>query len=291
MKLLNLVVVSACGVSATQLLLPLYNVPGTDGSAWASVRNALASNPSITGTIIINVANGPGSPEQVTTDWIAGGKLLASLSNVNLIGYVHSTTCNRPETEVAADIATWATWPAKYGVGIKGIFIDETPNNGSCVEYMRSLTSYTRETSNLPVVVYNPGFPAHPHDLDPLYALGPDYISSLETCFTNTTNGEDLCTGDYTVYDKDGFGTTIDSTLQAWVGVENYGKTAILLHGFHDTNGRFKATQETLVSLLRAVVARGFGAAVVTKNHWITPDAEPASIGSTVAALVVANSG
>lgn len=295
MRLLSLALSTAgaltYGVTATQLLLPLYNVPGTNGSAWSSVHNALAANPDVTATIVINVNNGPGDPSSVTTDWIAGGKALASLPNVNLIGYVHSTLCNRPEAEVTADIASWATWPANYGVDISGIFIDETPNNGSCVEYMRSLTSYARDTASLPVVVYNPGFPATPHSLDALYALGPDFISSLETCFANETNGVDLCDGKYTVYDEGGFGSTIDSTLRDWVGVGNYGRTAVLVHGFHGTNGMFDATLDTLMGMLRAVVARGVGAVVVTTNHWITPDAEPASIGNMVAALATANRG
>ena len=285
------VVASAYGITATQLLLPLYNAPGTGGSAWSSVHDALAANPNITATIVINVSNGPGTPSSVTSDWITGGKALASLPNVNLIGYVHSTLCDRPEAEVTADIASWATWPTQYGVGIKGIFIDETPNNGSCIEYMRSLTTYIRETAQLPVVVYNPGFPATPHALDALYALGPDLISSLETCFTNATNGMDLCNGTYTVYDQGGFGTTIDSTLRSWVGTENYGRTAVLVHGFHGTNGNFDATLDTLLEMLRAMVTRGIGAAVVTTNHWITPDAEPASIGNMVAALAAANRG
>ncbi|KAJ1327001.1 Spherulation-specific family 4 [Microdochium nivale] len=289
MKLVNLLLPAVSAVSATQLLLPLYNAPGSGGTAWSSVRSSLASHPSVTATLIINVANGPG-PATIGPDWISGGASLASLPNVNLIGYVHSTLCSRPLADVQADVLAWSKWP-QQGVNLRGIFVDETINNGTCVDYMRSLTSYIRNTAGLPVVVYNPGFPARPHDLDVLYALEPTFISSLETCFTNKTNGEDLCDGAYTVYDQGGYGTTIDSTLQAWVGQEHYAKTAVLVHGFHGTNGMYEATQETLVGMLRAAVQRGIGAIAVTTNHWITPDQGPADIGSMVAALEIANMG
>ena len=282
-KLLSLASIAA----ATDLVFPLYTHPGTGGSNWASVRTALSSNPNLASTIVINVENGPGSggPDD---DWTAGAKSLADLPNVSLIGYVHSTLCQRPAAEVQADIQAWAAW-RDQGVNINGIFIDEAPADGNCVDYMEGLTTYTRNTAGLEVLVYNPGFPSTPHSLDAYYALNPNYISALETCFTTTTNGDDLCDGPYTVYDQGGYGTTIDSTLRDWVGEEHYAKTAILIHGFHGTNGMYEANDETLRGMLDAVVDRGIGGAIFTTNHWITPDAEPADIGTVASALAAAN--
>jgi hypothetical protein len=202
---------------------------------------------------------------------------------------VHSSLCTRALDEVQADIQAWANWKADQGINIAGIFIDEAPNDGSCVDYMSTLTTFIRETAGLSVVVYNPGFPADVHALDAYYALDPTFISSLETCFATTSNGEDLCDGSYTVYDQGGCGTTIDSTLQQWVGVENYEKTAILIHGFHDTNGKYAANAETLTAELEAVVQKGIGAAIFTTNHWTTPSASPADIGTMVSSLDAAN--
>ncbi|KAI1253783.1 hypothetical protein MGN70_004178 [Eutypa lata] len=277
----------ASAATATDLFLPLYNAPGTNGANWASVQTALASTPALSATIVINVSNGPGTGS-ATEDWIAGGQALGNLNNVDLVGYVHSTRCTRALADVEADVQAWADWKGQ-GIAINGIFVDEAPNDGSCVDYMRDLTAFIRDTAGLDVVVYNPGFPATVGALDVYYALGPTFISSLETCFAAATNGEDLCDGAYTVYDQGGYGTTIDSTLRDWVGVENYAKTAILIHGYHDTNGLYTANDETLSGLLSAVVERDIGAAVFTTNHWITPDAEPADIGTVVSLLAAAN--
>ncbi|RYO75171.1 hypothetical protein DL764_010565 [Monosporascus ibericus] len=282
-KLLSL----ASAVAATDLFLPLYNAPGTNGAAWASVREALVQHPDVSATIVINVNNGPGNGPP-TADWIAGGQALGSLPNVNLIGYVHSVRCQRPVEEVQADVTAWADWRLQ-DVSINGIFVDEAPNDGNCTSYMSGLTAHIRDVADLDVVVYNPGFPATPFALEPYYDLDPTYISALETCFATETNGRDLCDGPYTVYDQGGYGTTIDSTLRDWVGVQNYQRTAILIHGYHDTNGLYTANDETLSGLLRAVVDRGIGAAVFTTNHWITPDAEPADIGTMVSLLSLAN--
>ncbi|KAK7745650.1 hypothetical protein SLS62_009691 [Diatrype stigma] len=278
----------ASAVAATGLFLPLYNAPGTNGAGWTSVQAALASSPNVSATIVINVANGPGTGGP-TADWIAGGQALAALPNVDLIGYVHSVRCTRALAEVEADVQAWADWKGQ-GVGISGIFVDEAPNDGSCAEdYMALLTAFVRQTAGLDVVVYNPGFPATPRALDAYYALQPTFIAALETCFATATNGQDLCDGAYTVYDQGGYGTTIDSTLRDWVGEENYARTAVLVHGFHDSNGLYAADDATLSGLLGAVVERNIGAAVFTTNHWITPDAEPADIGTVVAALAAAN--
>lgn len=283
----------AATATATELLLPLYNGPGADGVDWAPVQEALLSTPDLSASIIINVDSGPGSPSDnsETANWVAGGKLLGDLPNVSLLGYVHCSRCQRSLEEVQSDVAKWVSWRDDQGINLKGIFIDEAPSDGNCVDYMSSLTEYIRQSAALEAVVYNPGFPTTPHSLDAYYALNPTFISSLETCFATTSNGEDLCDGPYTVYDADGYGTTIDSTLKDWVGTEQYSKTAILIHGFHSDNGMYTASSETLLSALEAVIDRGIGAAVFTTNHWMTPNVPVADIKTMAVALDTANQG
>lgn len=277
--------------AATDLLLPLYNEPGTNGIGWASVQSALAAHPELQAKIIINVNSGPGSGAP-SSDWIAGGQALAALANVALVGYVPVNRTVRALSDSEADVAAWAAWTANYGVKISGIFVDEAPNTGDAttVDYMQDLTTYTR-AAGLDVLVYNPGFPATVGALDEYFALQPDLVVALETCFAATSNGDDLCTpeGSYEVYDKLGYGTTIDNTLAAWVGTQYYGQTAILIHGFHDTNGLYDASTDVLSKEFEAIVSRGIGAAIFTTNHWITPDAAPADISTAVAALAAAN--
>jgi hypothetical protein len=293
LKLLALAGTTISIATATELFLPLYNDPGTSGSAWAPVQTALATHPDLQAKIVINANSGPGDPFSTSdgANWIAGGQALGGLPNVALLGYVHTTQATRNLSDVEQDVASWASWVSEQGIPISGIFLDEAPNTecDSCVTYMRSVTTYIRETAGLPVVVYNAGFPATVHALDAYYALGPDYIAALETCFTETTNGDDLCTGGYTVYDQGGYGTTIDSTLDAWVGTENYNKTTVLVHGFHGTNGLYEADNATLSNEFLAIVERGIGAAVFTTNQWIAPDEEPADIGTVVSLLAAAN--
>lgn len=281
----------AVAASATEILLPLYNAPGVGGADWASVQQVLASTPDLSANIVININSGPGTSTDNSdaSDWVAGGKSLADLPNVTVLGYVHCTRCERSLEEVQNDVALWGQWRDDQGLPVNGIFVDEAPSDGSCVEYMTSLTQYIRQTMGLEAVVYNPGFPSEPGSLDSYYALNPTFISSLETCWAVESNGEDLCDGEYTVYDQGGYGTTIDSTLKDWVGTEQYAKTAILIHGFHDDNGLYPANSETLLSALEAVVERGIGAAVFTTNHWLTPDAPAADIQTMAVALDTAN--
>jgi hypothetical protein len=275
---------------ATDLLLPLYSHPGVNGAAWSSVQQALGSNSGLDATVVINVDHGPGAPFS-TADrdhWIAGGRGLGDLPNVSLIGYVYISRCRRPLDQAKADVTSWASWKRNQRINIDGIFIDEAPNDGSCLDYLTQLTSHIRRTTGLPVVVLNPGFPATPRALDTYYDnIRPTFISALETCFSTTSNGQDLCTGAYTVYDQQGYGTTIDTTLQAWVGRKHYASTAILVHGFHGSNGRYQANRQTLVGAMEAIADRDIGAAVFSTNHWITPDVTPGDIGTV--ASVMAN--
>jgi hypothetical protein len=280
--------------AATQLLLPLYNEPGTGGSAWEPVRAALVAHPNVNAMVIINVNSGPGSPfgTDQGADWITAGQALGGLPNVSLLGYVPVGLATRPLKDAEKDVATWASWVSQQDVPIDGIFVDEAPAsvNTTAVAYMKSLTTYIHK-KGLGIVVYNAGFPATVNSLDKYFDLNPDYIVGLETCFATKSNGDDLCTpeGSYTVYDANGYGATIKDTLVQWVGTGHFGSTAVLVHGFHDTNGLYQADNATLSQELKAVVQSGVGAVVFTTNHWLTPAQGPADIGTVVSLLDAAN--
>lgn len=292
MRLSLLSLLGATTVQAVELILPLYNHPLPNGAGWSPVQQALARTPWLDATVIINVDHGPGNPF-VTAErdhWITGGRGLGDLPNVSLLGYVPVARCLRPIADVQRDVATWLSWQRTYDINISGIFLDEAPNDGGCLSYMRQVTNYIRRTSGLPVVVLNPGFPATPHALDVYYDnLDPTFMTAIETCFSPISNGQDLCVGSYTVYDQQGYGTTIDNTLGVWVGQDHYWNTAILVHGFHGTNGLFTANVDTLRKAMEAIVARDVGAAVFTTNHWITPDAAPADISTLATVMDNAN--
>lgn len=283
----------AATATATNLLLPLYSHPGPAAASWSSVQSALASRPSLPATVIINVDHGPGTVFSSNTsvweadDWLAGAQALANLPNVSLLGYVHILRCDRALADVKADVDTWTRWRDEQNIPLSGIFVDEAPNDANaCSCYLSSLNGHIREVADLPAVVWNPGFPATPNALEGYYTrLEPTFVAALETCWTTTSNGQDLCSGNYTIYDSGGYGTTVDATLREWVGEANYPKTAILVHGFHTSNGRYNASRGSLLGAVEAVVDRDIGAAAFTTNHWITPDTGPADIQTFASVL------
>ncbi|AEO56670.1 hypothetical protein MYCTH_2301831 [Thermothelomyces thermophilus ATCC 42464] len=309
MKLVLLCSLAATAM-ATDLLLPLYQYPASTGGAWDPIKAALAANPSVTATIIINPNNGPGDANQGIDDpqYVAGTKALAALPNVRLIGYVHTSTdwgatrCNVPWSSITADIRKWSTWVDR-GVPIGGIFIDEAPADTSndCVNYMRNLTTFIRTDPALrfggsnAFVVYNPGGTGP--SLPAYYDLQPNLIVALETCFTVPERaGEDYdqCprAGGYEPYDHAGPGRSIDDVLFPAAGAANAPRTAVLVHGFHDFNGapaNLSATPAVLDQLVAAVVQRRIGATFFNTAGYHTFEDGPASIGNFMGVLAAKN--
>ncbi|KAK3308348.1 Spherulation-specific family 4-domain-containing protein [Chaetomium strumarium] len=300
----------AAAVTATDLLLPLYQYPANNGGAWSPIEQALSANPSLTAKIIINPQNGPGSsPGQGLDDpqYVAGAKALAAHPNAQLLGYIHTSTdggitrCNRPYAELVADIRRWSAW-VDAGIAIRGIFVDEAPanSNNDCVAYMRNLTTFIRtDTASLHfatprLLVFNPGGTGA---LQPYYDLQPDLIVALETCFTvpERAGGDyDQCptSGGYERYDHDGVGSSIDNVLFPAVGSANAARTAVLVHGFHDYNGpsaNLSASSAVLTQLVQAVVQRGIGATFFNTAGYHTFTDGPASIGAVAGVLRAAN--
>lgn len=65
------------------------------------------------------------------TNYIREVARLNSIPNVCTIGYVRIDYCKRDITEVYQDIENWAGWSRDFsntGLGVHGIFIDESPN-------------------------------------------------------------------------------------------------------------------------------------------------------------------
>ncbi|KAI1343770.1 Spherulation-specific family 4-domain-containing protein [Xylariaceae sp. FL0016] len=293
-------------VYATDLLVPLYPPP----SEWGPVETAVKNNPSVTAKIIINPSNGPtASPSD---DFRAGTQALSSNANAQLIGYVHTgvvtngvvVPCERPVDDVKADIRTWSSWVTNEII-IHGIFIDEAPVDASnnCTAYMQDLTAFIKGDPSLKfasprIVVFNPGQPGV-GGLKAYYAQdpAPDLIVALENCFTTPdkalgfdTTGDDCPpTGGYAIYDKDGYGSSIDTYLSVDVGVDNYPKTAIIVHGFHDTNGNITASSATLLEEIRTVKQKGIGAVFFNTFAYFQFGTPPADIGSVAADLAAVN--
>ena len=303
-----LLTLAATVASATDLLLPLYQYPANNGAAWSPITEALTLNKALTAKIIINPNNGPGSgPKEGINDpqYVAGAKALTALPNAQLIGYVHTsldggaTRCTVPYADITAAVKTWTSW-VSAGIAIRGIFVDEAPNddtNSACVKYMSDLTAFIRAQTAFgtkPIVVFNPGGTG---SLQGYYDLQPDLIVAMETCFVVPERaGEDYdqCpkAGGYERYDHAGVGSSIDTVLLPNVGKTNAPRTAVLVHGFHDYNGaaaNLSATAEVLQQLVGAVVKKDIGATFFNTAGYHTFSDGPASIGAVAGLLKAAN--
>jgi hypothetical protein len=100
----------------------------------------------------VNPNSGPGLPEHPSPDASYRQQVprLNAYRNVLTIGYIRIDYCRKPLQEALAEIARYASWSEHYettGLGVRGIFVDETPNHYSREkeEYLRSITSFVKE--------------------------------------------------------------------------------------------------------------------------------------------------
>lgn len=132
---------------------------------------------------------------------------------------------------------------------------------------MQSLTDLIRTDSAILFpqrqVLFNPGIIG---TLQPYYDMSPNLICAMETCFVvDSLSGrslEECFPGG--IYDSRGYyGSFIDAVLRDNVTEAKYPRTAVLVHGVHDTNvglSNYQASEEVLRGMIRALVQRGIGA-------------------------------
>jgi hypothetical protein len=91
---------------------------------------SIEANPNLSFIVIINPSNGPGEAGWwPNVDYIREIARLGSYANVRIVGYVHSTYCNRPIEGVLQDIRTYADRSLEdEKFQVQGVFVDETPN-------------------------------------------------------------------------------------------------------------------------------------------------------------------
>lgn len=75
-------------------------------------------------------------------------------ANVVTVGYIAINYCKKPLQEALEEVQTYATWADDYvktGLGVGGIFLDETPNLSSpeAVEYLAILQDRIKSTPGL----------------------------------------------------------------------------------------------------------------------------------------------
>ncbi|QKX53187.1 uncharacterized protein TRUGW13939_00263 [Talaromyces rugulosus] len=148
---------AALGTS-TNVLLPLYIYPTAD--AFDPVYSAISSNPNVTYYVVLDPDSGPGGSQYPNSDYISAVAKLNSYSNVQAIGYVHTSYMAETTDAVNANVTTYAGW-SKYtdsDISVKGIFFDEATNEESqtAYDYMSTVASNARD-QGLNYVIFNPG--------------------------------------------------------------------------------------------------------------------------------------
>ncbi|KAE8440742.1 hypothetical protein EG329_006621 [Mollisiaceae sp. DMI_Dod_QoI] len=134
------------------VLLPLYIYPLP--GAWEPLYSAIANNPDLQFIIILNPHNGPGAASLPDESYSQEIPKLNSQPNVTTIGYIPVDYCKRNLIEVFRDVAKYAGWAkdkAKTGLGVKGIFLDETPNvySASKASYLDTVSEYIKASAGI----------------------------------------------------------------------------------------------------------------------------------------------
>jgi hypothetical protein len=105
--------------------------------------------------IILNPNSGPGAPPWwPNADYVREVPKLNAQPNVQTLGYVATTYCTRPISEVTDDIASYAKWaadPEVQGLWVHGIFFDETPNvfSEAAQGYLDTITCAVKARSGI----------------------------------------------------------------------------------------------------------------------------------------------
>ncbi|KAK4508027.1 hypothetical protein PRZ48_001763 [Zasmidium cellare] len=150
------------------VLLPLYIYPETP-TTWQPLYNAANNHPNVTFQVVVNPNSGPGAgacPNGNDTNYINAIATLNSIPNIKTLGYIHTATsstcgssgkdicvCSQPQSALQANISTYQNWPTAgctannaKDIHVDGIFYDESPSNSTCLDYMRQITSYAKQT-------------------------------------------------------------------------------------------------------------------------------------------------
>ncbi|KAH9206433.1 Spherulation-specific family 4 [Leptodontidium sp. 2 PMI_412] len=169
-----------------KVIVPLYIYPISD-QTWGPLHKAISAHPSLNFLIVVNPNSGPGDTSLPSHDYMRELPKLNAHINVTTVGYVLIDYCRRPLEDVRRDINLYAGWAAENattGLGIEGIFLDETPNHFSPerAEYLQAVQQHIKATSGIlgdRLVIHNPGTPPDAALIPPL-PVGPDVVITCE---------------------------------------------------------------------------------------------------------------
>jgi len=145
------------------VLVPLYVYPSP--GAWDPLFTAVARHPTLNFTVVVNPASGPGGGTGPDGNYTRDIPRLNSYANVRTVGYVSTSWTNREISLALQDIKTYSAWSQNAtakGLGMQGIFLDETPAQWTAdsAEFLETIASAIRSETGFgsdPLIIHNPG--------------------------------------------------------------------------------------------------------------------------------------
>ncbi|KAE8355716.1 Spherulation-specific family 4 [Aspergillus coremiiformis] len=176
------------------IIVPLYIYP-LSPTTWAPLYESISAYPHLHFLVVVNPNSGPGASPAPDTNYTREISKLNSYGNVDTVGYIAIGYGKKPLQDVLEEIQTYATWANDYertGLGVGGIFFDETPNHYSAeaAEYLAVLQSFIKDTPAFlgnRLVIHNPGTPP---DAALTRTLKPDLILTCEESYARYRSTE-----------------------------------------------------------------------------------------------------
>ena len=114
----------------------------------------VATHPNVNFTVVINPGSGPGPNPLPDGNYTREIPKLASYDNVRLLGYIATTYATRDISLVRKDVETYAGWSTNSsipGLAVRGIFLDETPQQyeANAFAYLEELRDFVRRAPGL----------------------------------------------------------------------------------------------------------------------------------------------
>lgn len=143
---------------ASGIIFPLYIYPGDNCAAWTSAISAATTHPNLPFYFIVNPNSGPGGINtQPDANYQACVPKLrpAANPNVKILGYVRTNYGATPQSDVQAEVKTYAGWGSAYRP--TGIFYDEVLATSDAQSLYSAYTSYAKAQISNAFVSLNPG--------------------------------------------------------------------------------------------------------------------------------------
>jgi len=223
------------------ILIPLYVYPAP--GAWEPLYTALKNHPSLDFTVVVNPSNGPGLGAGPDANYTRELPRLNTFSNVRTVGYVSTDYLARDPGAILRDIEVYSAWSENatvHNMGVKGIFLDETPAiyDDDSAEALESVAASIRSATGFgsnSLIVHNPGMIPDARYME---------FSNLSVVFEGT----------YSTYQIYGFSKTISRFLDA--GDIDPESAAVIIHSL--PSEIWEADQLGLLRQVKSLVGNVF---------------------------------